>query len=126
MRSSHRAEADSRGVGGGGGARRACASPFLQSLVFFNHFEGLQTVFFEVELTINNKPFKINLDTKDIKIKYKLPKINVNDIVLVFYEKVSRHFWRIAIITRVLPSRASEITRTIVRRQRPTKSSNVP
>ena len=26
-------------------------------------------------------------------------KINVNDIVLVFYEKVPRHFWRIVIVT---------------------------
>ena len=26
-------------------------------------------------------------------------KINVNDIVLVIYEKVPRHFWRIAIVT---------------------------
>ena len=42
-------------------------------------------------------------------------KINVNDIVLVFYEKVPRHFWRIAIATRVLPSRDSEIRRPIVR-----------
>ena len=35
-------------------------------------------------------------------------KINVNDIALVFYEKVTRHFWRIAIVTRVLPSRDLE------------------
>ena len=42
-------------------------------------------------------------------------KINVNDIVLVFYKKVPRHFWRIAIITRVLPSRDSEIRGAIVR-----------
>ena len=42
-------------------------------------------------------------------------KINVNDIVLVFYEKVPRHFWRIAIVTRVLPSRDSEIRGPIVR-----------
>ena len=42
-------------------------------------------------------------------------KINVNDIVLVFYEKVPRHFWRIAIVTRVLPSRDSEIKGAIVR-----------
>ena len=41
-------------------------------------------------------------------------KINVNDIVLVFYEKVLRHFWRIAIVMRVLPSRDSEIRGTIV------------
>ena len=42
-------------------------------------------------------------------------KIKVNDIVLVFYEKVLRHFWRIAIVTRVLPSRNSEIRGAIVR-----------
>ena len=42
-------------------------------------------------------------------------KINVNDIVLVFYEKVPRHFWRISIVTRVLPSRDSEIILAIVR-----------
>ena len=36
-------------------------------------------------------------------------KINANDIVLVFHEKVPRHFTRIAIITRVLPSRDCEI-----------------
>ena len=42
-------------------------------------------------------------------------KVNVNDAVLVFYEKVSKLFWRIAIVTRVLPSRVSEITEAIVR-----------
>ena len=50
-----------------------------------------------------------------IKIKYKPLKINVNGIVLVFYEKVSRDFWRIVIVTRVLPSRDSEIRGEIVR-----------
>ena len=30
-------------------------------------------------------------------------KINVNDILLFFYEEVPRHFWRISIVTRVLP-----------------------
>ena len=42
-------------------------------------------------------------------------KINVNDIVLVFYKKVPRRFWRIAIITQLLPSRDSEIRGAIVR-----------
>ena len=51
----------------------------------------------------------------NIKIKHRLLKINVNDIVLVFYEKVPRHFWRIAIVSRVLPSRDSEIRRVILR-----------
>ena len=32
-----------------------------------------------------------------------------------FYEKVPRHFWKIAIVMRVLPSRDSEIRRTMVR-----------
>ena len=31
------------------------------------------------------------------------------------YEKVPRHFWRIAIVTRVLPSRDSEVSGAIVR-----------
>ena len=42
-------------------------------------------------------------------------KINVNDIVLIFYEKVPRYLWRISIVTRVLPSRDSEIREDIVR-----------
>ena len=42
-------------------------------------------------------------------------KINITDIVLVFYEKVPRHFWKISIVTRVLPSRDSEIRGAIVR-----------
>ena len=42
-------------------------------------------------------------------------KIYVNDIVLVFYEKVPRGIWRISIVTRVLPSRDSEIRGAIVR-----------
>ena len=48
---------------------------------------------------------KLNIDTL---------KSIVNDIVLVFYEKVSRHFW-ITIVTWVLPSRGSEIRGAIVR-----------
>ena len=36
-------------------------------------------------------------------------KTNANDIVLVYDEIVSRHFWRIAIVTGVLSSRDSEI-----------------
>ena len=42
-------------------------------------------------------------------------KANVNDIVLIIYEKVLRHFWRIAIVTRLLPNRDSEIRGAIVR-----------
>ena len=35
--------------------------------------------------------------------------------MLVYDEKVPRHFWRIAIVTGVLPSRHSEIRGAIVR-----------
>ena len=35
--------------------------------------------------------------------------------MLVIYEKVPRHFWRTAIVTRVLPSIDSEIRGAIVR-----------
>ena len=35
--------------------------------------------------------------------------------MLVFYEKLPKHFWRIAIVTRVLPSRDLEIRGAIVR-----------
>ena len=35
--------------------------------------------------------------------------------MLVFYEKVPRHFRKISIVTRVLPSRDSEIRGVIVR-----------
>ena len=42
-------------------------------------------------------------------------KINVNDIVLIFYEKVPRYFRRISIVTRALPSRDSEIRGPIMR-----------
>ena len=49
---------------------------------------------------------KLNIDSLNIEII---------DIVLVFYEKVPRHFWKISIVTRVLPSRDSEIRGVIVR-----------
>ena len=49
------------------------------------------------------------------KLNINCLKINVNDIELVFYEKVPRHFWSIAIITRVLPIKDSEIRGTIGR-----------
>ena len=158
--------------------------PFFCSYLFFfvfflNHFEELQTVFFEVELIINNKlltyvypntiktcftpnhllfgrqllytsdttstvvrnltilssttekinrirnqfldrwrhGYGVNLHEtqRTSKLNLNSLKINVNDIVLVFYEKVPRHFWRIAIVTRVLPSRDSEIREAIAR-----------
>ena len=49
---------------------------------------------------------QLNIDSLNIKI---------TDIVLVFYKKVPRHFWKISIVTRVLPSRDSEIRGVIVR-----------
>ena len=39
----------------------------------------------------------------------------MNDIILVFYKKLLKHFWRIVIVTRELPSRDSEIRGAIVR-----------
>ena len=48
------------------------------------------------------------------KLDMNLPKINVNDIVLVHDEKVSIHYWRIAIVTGLLPSKDSEIRAAIV------------
>ena len=47
--------------------------------------------------------------TTSNKINYKHPK---NYVVLVYDEKVTRHFWRIAIVTGVLPSRDSETKRS--------------
>ena len=47
-----------------------------------------------------------------MKIKYKLPK---NYVVLVYDEKIPRHFWRIVIVTGILPSRDSETKRSDVR-----------
>ena len=49
------------------------------------------------------------------KLNINCHKINVNDIVLVYDEMVPTYFWRIAIVTGVLPSRDSEIRRAIVR-----------
>ena len=43
-------------------------------------------------------------DTTNFKIKYKL--------MLVYDEKVPRHFWRIATLTGVLPSTDSEAKRS--------------
>ena len=48
----------------------------------------------------------------NIKMKYKLPK---NYVVLVYDEKILRQFWRIAIVTGVLPSKNSEKKGAMVR-----------
>ena len=51
-------------------------------------------------------------DITNIKIKYEL----LNNFAALNYDgKVSRHFWRIAIVTGVLPSRDFEIKEEIVR-----------
>ena len=60
---------------------------------------------------------KVNIDSL---------KINIIDIVLVFYEKVPRHFWKISIVTRVLPSRDSEIRGVIVRIAKTNRTLNRP
>ena len=57
----------------------------------------------------------LNETQQTSKLNINFLKINVNDIVLVFYEKVPRHFSKISIVTRVLPSRDSEIRGAIVR-----------
>ena len=59
-----------------------------------------------VKLRVTQRTSKLNINSS---------KINVNDIVLVYDEKAPKHFWRIAIVTGVLPSRDSEIRETIVR-----------
>ena len=43
------------------------------------------------------------------KLNINSQKINVNNIILVFSEKVPKRFWRIAIVAQVMPSRNSEI-----------------
>ena len=59
-----------------------------------------------MNLSETQRTSKLNIDSVNI---------NVNDIGLVFYEKVPRHFRRIVIVTRVLPSRDYEIRGAIVR-----------
>ena len=51
-------------------------------------------------------------DTTSIKSKHKIQK---NYVVLVYDEKVPKHFWRIAIVTEVLPSRVLKQKGVIVR-----------
>ena len=52
---------------------------------------------------------------RTLKLNINSLQINVNDTVLVIYEKVPRHYWRISIVTQVLPSRNSEIRLAMVR-----------
>ena len=71
-----------------------------------NHFLDRWRHEYVVNLRETQQTSKLNINSL---------KINVNDIVLVFYEKVPRHVWRIVILTQILPSRDSAIRRTIVR-----------
>ena len=61
--------------------------------------------------------YVVNLrETQEIsKLNINHPKINVNDIALVYDEKVSRHFWRITLVTGVFSNTGSEIKGAIVR-----------
>ena len=52
---------------------------------------------------------------RTLKLNVNSLKINVNDIVPVFYEKLPRHFRRIAVVAQILSSRDSEIREAIVR-----------
>ena len=52
---------------------------------------------------------------RTLKLNLNSLKINVNDIVPVFYEKLPRHFRRIAVVAQILSSRDSEIREAIVR-----------
>ena len=59
-----------------------------------------------VNLRETQRTSKLNINSK---------KINVNDIVLVYDKMEPRHFWRIDIVTGLLPHRDSEIRGAIVR-----------
>ena len=71
-----------------------------------NHFLDRWRHGYVVNLCETQRTSKLNLNSR---------KINVNDIVLVFCKKVPKHFWRIAIVTQVLPLRDYEIRGAIVR-----------
>ena len=71
-----------------------------------NHFLDRWRHEYVVNLRETQRTSKLNINSL---------KINVNDIVPVFCEKVPKHFWRIVIVTRVLPSRDSEIKGGVVR-----------
>ena len=74
---------------------------------------------FEVKLIIKNLPLTYvpQILSKlffQHRIKCKLPKNKFNDVMLVYDEKVLRHFWRIAIVTEVLARRNFETRGSIV------------
>ena len=63
-------------------------------------------MYYVVNLRETQRTSKLNINSL---------KTNVIDIVLFFYEKVTKHFWRIVIVTWVRASRDSEIREAIVR-----------
>ena len=71
-----------------------------------NHFWDRWRLGYVVNLGETQQTSKLNINSL---------KINVNHIVLVFYEKVPKHFWRTLIVTRLLSSRDSEMRGAIVR-----------
>ena len=71
-----------------------------------NHFLDRWRYGYVINLCETQQILKLNINSL---------KINVNYIVIVFYEKVIWHFWKITIVTRVLPTRNSEIRGGIVR-----------
>ena len=62
-----------------------------------------------------NNVVRLHETQRTSKLNMNSHKINVNDIAQVYDEMVSRHFWRIAVVRGVLPSRDSEIRGAIVR-----------
>ena len=74
-----------------------------------NHFRDGWRHEYDVNLRETQLALKLNINSK---------KNNANNIVLVFDETV-QHFWRIAIVKWVLPSRDSEIRWKVVRIAKP-------
>ena len=68
-----------------------------------NHFWDRRRYEYVINLRETQPTSKLNINSLEI---------NANDIVLIYVEKVPRHFWRIAIVTRVLPSRHSEFKKS--------------
>ena len=69
-----------------------------------NHFSDRWRHKYVVNLRETQQTSKLNINSL---------KNSVNDIVLLYDEKVPRHFWRIVIVTRVLPSWDSKIRCTM-------------
>ena len=81
-------------------------------------------------MIINNPPltyvYPNTIETQQTsKLNINSKRNNVNDIVLIYDEMVPRHFWRITIVTGVLPRRDSERREAIVRMEKTNKTLNV-